>query len=195
MTAGLFADFTVDKAHRTVLPALMLQRALAEYAQKHFDVAYAYPNDAAVGIFSRIGYEVLGRAGRYVRVLRSADYLRRAIPMAPVAAAVSVAADLGLNIVDRMFAVRAQACVSTGLPTSTNALIDCSKKLDPNIGLSAIGGKAFFGGDSSTAAEFRTESRFWSMSRPAPCARMELSRNGSQAVPYLPIFSRERMKI
>ena len=106
LTAGLFADFTVDKAHRTVLPALMLQRALAEYAQQQFDVAYAYPNDAAVGIFSRIGYEVLGRAGRYVRVLRSADYLRRAIPMAPVAAAVSVAADLGLNIVDRMFAVR-----------------------------------------------------------------------------------------
>nr|AHN98029.1 hypothetical protein [uncultured bacterium lac193] len=106
LRGGLYADFTVDKAHRTVLPALMLQRALAEYAQQHFDLAYAYPNDAAVGIFSRIGYGVLGRAGRSVRILRSRDFIARVIPMAPVAAAVSIVADLGLTIRDRILAAR-----------------------------------------------------------------------------------------
>jgi hypothetical protein len=106
LKAGLYADFTVDKAHRTVLPALMLQRALAEYAQQNFDMAYAYPNESAVGIFSRIGYGVLGRAGRYVRVLRSRDFLRRVIPIAPLAALLSIGVDLLLNLRDRLMAAR-----------------------------------------------------------------------------------------
>lgn len=81
--AGLLADFAVEKAHRTVMPALMLQRALCNYARERFPVAYGFPNEAAVGIFGRIGFPLLGRTSRYVRVLRHGPFLRRRLPRLP----------------------------------------------------------------------------------------------------------------
>jgi hypothetical protein len=77
LKAGLLADFALDPAHRTVMPGVMLQRALAGHARAHFDLTYAFPNDAAIGILSRIGYRLLGRTGRYVRPLRLDSLLRR----------------------------------------------------------------------------------------------------------------------
>ena len=54
--AGLFADFAVDAAHRTLMPALTLQKALCSDAQRRFPVTYGFPNKVAVGIFQRIGF-------------------------------------------------------------------------------------------------------------------------------------------
>ena len=93
MTAGLMADFSVDSAHRTVMPALLLQRALCTEALRRYPLAYAFPNAAAVGIFGRIGFQPLGRMRRFVKVLRSAHYLRNRIP-APVAAVAGPPLDL-----------------------------------------------------------------------------------------------------
>ncbi|HET9314937.1 MAG TPA: hypothetical protein VFQ51_05080 [Vicinamibacteria bacterium] len=75
--AGLLADFALEPAHRTVMPGLILQRALAASARERFDFTYAFPNNAALGILSRIGYRLLGRTGRYVRPLRLDSFLRR----------------------------------------------------------------------------------------------------------------------
>ncbi len=75
--AGLLADFALAPAHRTVMPGLMLQRALAASAREQFDFTYAFPNNAALGILSRIGYRLLGRTGRYVRPLVLDPFLRR----------------------------------------------------------------------------------------------------------------------
>jgi hypothetical protein len=80
VVAGLFADFAVDKAHRTTLPALKLQRALCEYGLSTYPLTYGFPNEAAVGLFGRIGFPVIGRMSRYVRVLRFAGYLRKKAP-------------------------------------------------------------------------------------------------------------------
>lgn len=77
LRVGLLADFALDAAHRTVMPGLMLQRALAARARADFDLTYAYPNDAAIGILSRIGYRLLGRTGRYVHLLRLDSVFRR----------------------------------------------------------------------------------------------------------------------
>jgi hypothetical protein len=107
--AGLLADFTVDKAHRTLLPALMLQRAMAAHAAQNFDFAYAYPNASAVGIFSRIGYQLLGRSGRYVRLLRASRFAHRVIPVKPLADTAGSVADFGLRIVDRVRARRGRS--------------------------------------------------------------------------------------
>src|SRR5512132_2740704 len=85
LTAALFADFTVDQPHRTVMPAMMLQRALCAYAVENCDFAYAFPNDAAVGIFKRIGLQTVGRARRYVKVLRSAPFLLPKLRLGPAA--------------------------------------------------------------------------------------------------------------
>jgi hypothetical protein len=102
LTAALFADFTVDKAHRTLMPALMLQRALCEFATASHDLAYAFPNDAAVGIFNRIGLKTVGRARRYVKILRSRAVLEQAIGNRAVATAAAVVADAALSGRDRL---------------------------------------------------------------------------------------------
>lgn len=96
LTAALFADFTVDKAHRTLMPALVLQRALCAYATASHDFAYAFPNDAAVGIFNRIGLQTIGRARRYVKVLRSASIVRRHVPWGPAASVAGALIDRAL---------------------------------------------------------------------------------------------------
>lgn len=102
LTAALFADFTVDKGHRTLMPALMLQRALCEFATTSHDMAYAFPNDAAVGIFNRIGLKTLGRARRYVKILRSRAVLERTLKNRAVAATAAVFADAALSGRDRV---------------------------------------------------------------------------------------------
>ena len=98
--AGLLADFTVDKAHRTVMPALILQRAVAEYACREFDLAYTYPNDAAIGLFSRIGYHKVGQAGRYVRILRTGPYVSRILTNPLLGRLGGALADGGLQAFD-----------------------------------------------------------------------------------------------
>lgn len=100
LTAALFADFTVDKAHRTLMPALILQRALCAYATTAHDLAYAFPNDAAVGIFNRIGFQTIGRARRYVKVLRSASLVKRHIPWGPAASVAGAVVDGALMAKD-----------------------------------------------------------------------------------------------
>ena len=91
VTSGLMADFSVDGDHRTVMPALLLQRALCTDALQHYPCAYAFPNSSAVGIFSRIGFQPLGRMRRYMKVLRTRHYLQKRAPyMLAVAAGTAV---------------------------------------------------------------------------------------------------------
>lgn len=99
-TSALFADFTVDKEHRTLMPAFMLQRALCAYALDSRQLAYAFPNDAAVGIFNRIGLKTLGRARRYVKVLRSADFIQRKVKWRPAAVVGGLAVDAAMGVRD-----------------------------------------------------------------------------------------------
>jgi GNAT superfamily N-acetyltransferase len=84
--AGLLADFAVDRGHRTVRPALVIQRALSDYSKHAFDLTYGFPNESAVGVLQRVGFPVLGRMGRYVRVLRYASIVHRYLFSAPLAA-------------------------------------------------------------------------------------------------------------
>lgn len=83
VTAGLLADLAVDKAHRSVGPALGLVRAVKESVLGKADApgthsfAYGFPNALAEGVFKRVGYRVLGVIGRYARVLRHAEYAAR----------------------------------------------------------------------------------------------------------------------
>ena len=100
LSAALFADFTVDKAHRTVMPAMVLQRALCAQATASHDFAYAFPNDAAVGIFQRIGLRSVGRVRRFVKVLHSAALLRPYLRWAPAASLAGAVVDYALAVKD-----------------------------------------------------------------------------------------------
>jgi len=82
LKAMINADFAVDAAHRTLLPALRLQRAIREHARGVAHFAYGFPNDSAVGVFRRLGYREVGRMTRYVLLLRHETYLERFVPRA-----------------------------------------------------------------------------------------------------------------
>jgi hypothetical protein len=93
LLAGLHADFAIDRDHRTVMPALLVQRAMAAHARERFDLTMAFPNDAAVGVFSRVGFRILGRAGRYVKLLRHGPFLQRRLRSAALARLAAAAPD------------------------------------------------------------------------------------------------------
>lgn len=80
---GLLADLAVDKAHRTVGPAIKLQRAVQAHARRHFTMTYGFPNKSAVGLYRRVGYRVLGVPTRYALVVRHAGYVRQALDSKP----------------------------------------------------------------------------------------------------------------
>ncbi|MCA9679867.1 MAG: hypothetical protein H6709_04340 [Kofleriaceae bacterium] len=75
--AGLLADLAVDRAHRSVGPALTLVRTVKAWVASEFEVAWGFPNFQAVGVFKRAGYAALGVTGRWVRVLRHGAYAAR----------------------------------------------------------------------------------------------------------------------
>ena len=74
LRAGVLADLAVDRAHRSVGPALALAREAKAWTLGTLDLAYGFPNKLAEGVFKRVGYKVLGTMPRYARVLRHAGY-------------------------------------------------------------------------------------------------------------------------
>ena len=79
--AGVLVDMAVAPQHRSLGPALMLQRDVLESGIERFDLLYGFPNRKAEAAVRRCGYAKLGEIVRYVRVLRYASYLRRRLPM------------------------------------------------------------------------------------------------------------------
>lgn len=75
--AALLADMAVDSEHRKLLPALKLARESHVYSLEQHPMLYGFPNQKAVGVFRRAGYQQLGSMARYARVLRHAGYVER----------------------------------------------------------------------------------------------------------------------
>lgn len=73
---ALFADLAIEKRHRSAMPALALVRSVREEVARTFDLGYGFPNAKAIAVYRRAGYQLLGEMTRYVRVLRTASYLR-----------------------------------------------------------------------------------------------------------------------
>jgi hypothetical protein len=95
--AGVLVDMAVDQEHRSLGPALILQRGLLAAAAARFEVVYGFPNPKAAPVFGRVGYARLGDSIRHVRVLRFRGYLARRIP-AWLAPAVGVLLDIALRL-------------------------------------------------------------------------------------------------
>lgn len=80
--AGLLVDFGVLPEHRTLYPAMLLQTTLRDRFLPTLGMLYGFPNAKSEPVVRRLGYEVAGQMVRYVRVLRSADYLPARLPRA-----------------------------------------------------------------------------------------------------------------
>jgi hypothetical protein len=78
--AGVLVDLVVDAAHRSLGPALVLQREVLARALAEFDFVYGFPNPKAVRVVTRVGYSTLDQIVRCSRVLRHAPYLQRMLP-------------------------------------------------------------------------------------------------------------------
>ena len=85
--AGVLVDLAVVPEHRTLFPALLLQRSLQRAVPENLALLYGFPNPKAVPVFQRVGYAKALDVRRFVRVLRSDRYLRRYLPGWAAAAA------------------------------------------------------------------------------------------------------------
>ncbi len=78
--AGVMVDFGVLEAHRTLFPALFLQKAICRQALEDHALLYGIPNPKSLAVIRRAGYRPIGAIVRRVRVLRVARYLSRHVP-------------------------------------------------------------------------------------------------------------------
>lgn len=78
--AGAMVDFGVEEAHRTLFPALFLQKAICRQALENHGLLYGIPNPKSLAAIRRAGYRPVGAMVRRVRVLRVAPYLARHVP-------------------------------------------------------------------------------------------------------------------
>jgi hypothetical protein len=106
LRAALFADLAVDRTHRSGFPALALLSAVKQFLIQRFDFGYGFPNDKAVAVYRRSGYEQLGNTRRYVRVLRTAPYVGRVLRSGIATRMVSAIVDRGLASYARARAYR-----------------------------------------------------------------------------------------
>ena len=76
---GSLVNFLVDKKHRTLGPAIMLQKGIIKdiESQKICDICCTLPNKKAFMIFKRAGYEPANAAIRYVLVINPLNYFKR----------------------------------------------------------------------------------------------------------------------
>lgn len=89
--AGIRVDLAVEAAHRTLFPALQLQRAVRQSGMDQFDLLYGMPNAKAVKVVERIGFTQRHEFVRYARVVRWQAYLGRVMPRWLVALAAPLA--------------------------------------------------------------------------------------------------------
>lgn len=77
---GLLIDFAVSPAHRSVGPALKLQKSLLARCEERYDLIYGMPNANARALSRRAGMQEVGSIVRMVRVLRYSRYIRSYLP-------------------------------------------------------------------------------------------------------------------
>jgi len=89
-------DLNVDRQHRTIGPALALQRAVIDMAhQSGWPLIYGFPNPKSEAVLRRAGYREMGCLGRWIKPL-SARRLSGRLPRG-----LALAAGFGLRLVAR----------------------------------------------------------------------------------------------
>jgi hypothetical protein len=70
-------DFYVNPRHRTLLPALSLQRFANEYIARTGRVSYAIPNERSLPLFNRMGAPRVQQRHRWARPIRVRPFMLR----------------------------------------------------------------------------------------------------------------------
>jgi hypothetical protein len=94
--AGVGCDLAVNKEHRFLRPALMLQRALMSSAHVGIRMIYGVPNPRGASVMKYVGYREFCPVHRYAKVLRMSHYLERSGQLGAMAPFIGKIADQGL---------------------------------------------------------------------------------------------------
>lgn len=88
--SGELVDFVAVPEHRTLFPALFLQKEIRQLTLKTknsevssggaHDILYGLPNPKSLAVVKRAGYQQVGQLVRRARILRLAGYLSRHAP-------------------------------------------------------------------------------------------------------------------
>jgi len=94
-TAGVACDLAVNKDHRFLRPALLLQRAMLSAANPEVQILYGVPNSSGASVMKYVGYRQFCAVHRYARVLRPSQYLLRSPKLKAVAPFIGKFVDQG----------------------------------------------------------------------------------------------------
>src|SRR5579859_3086154 len=72
--AGVACDLAVNKDHRFLQPALLLQRALLSSANPGVQILYGVPNSGGASVMKYAGYQQFCAVHRFAKVLRPSHY-------------------------------------------------------------------------------------------------------------------------
>lgn len=93
--AGVACDLAVNKDHRFLQPALMLQRALLTTARAAVRIIYGVPNPAGAAVLRYVGYQEFCSVHRYAKVLRISHYLEKSRKFGAIVPFIGRIADQG----------------------------------------------------------------------------------------------------
>jgi hypothetical protein len=93
--AGVACDLAVNKDHRFLRPALLLQRALLSSANSEVQILYGVPNSGGASVLKYVGYRQFCTVHRYAKVLRPSHYLLRSPKLKAMAPFIGKLADQG----------------------------------------------------------------------------------------------------
>jgi hypothetical protein len=94
-TAGVACDLAVNKEHRFLRPALLLQRALLSSANPEVRILYGVPNSGGASVMKYVGYRQFCAVHRYAKVLRPSHYLLRSPKLKAITPFIGKLADQG----------------------------------------------------------------------------------------------------
>lgn len=96
---GQAVDLVVDVPHRTLGPALRLERAITDAScDLGLPVIYAFPNGQSSGLFRRLGYHFLGHLQRWTKPLSTLDFIRTRFKWLPAPRLAAFLLDSGLRL-------------------------------------------------------------------------------------------------
>ncbi|OQW31028.1 MAG: hypothetical protein A4E19_20920 [Nitrospira sp. SG-bin1] len=98
LMVGLASDFAVKRRHRTIGPAVMLQKTLAAELGKSLPAIYVIPNKAATPIMQLCGFKKVGQLIRYVKVLNVGTYVYERFPHKSFVSMISKPIDYLMNL-------------------------------------------------------------------------------------------------
>jgi hypothetical protein len=116
-TAGVACDLAVNKDHRFLQPALILQRALLSTSHAAVRVVYGVPNPAGAAVLKYVGYREFCSVHRYAKLLRVSHYLQRSRKFGAMVPFIGRMADHGFAALQSFSRGRENARVTRVFPS------------------------------------------------------------------------------